>query len=80
MLEVETDHQKILWTTKFSAGRSLLPAYNFLAIMAYLSFVGCGLPKILAIENIPRITVMRLGSARWVAVMAILPDNPTHVV
>ena len=37
VLEIEaivTDQQKILWSTKFSAGWSLLPAYNFLATIA----------------------------------------------
>jgi len=48
-------------STKFSAGRPLLPSYNFSATMASIySIYGLGAVaslKFLAIENMPRITV-----------------------
>ena len=75
----------------FSAGWSLLPAYIFLATMAssplplaLIVWGGCGFPKIFGdwkyASNSSKVAYCQLGCAWRAALMAVLPDNCTHLV
>jgi len=68
---------------QFSAGRTLLPAYNFLATMASSTYclVAVASLKFLGnsskyhASNYGKVVYCRLGNEWWVALMAILQDN-----